>query len=81
MTRAKPDLQLATTSPIKPALPQQPSCEIDFASADFVPTVSWPFFRQERRVRSILYGESGTSAVAWRGSVGYYETRSLLPER
>ena len=37
--RAKPDLQLATASAIRsPALPQQPSCEIDFrfASADFV---------------------------------------------
>ena len=38
MPRAKPDLQLATASAIRPALPQQPSCEIDFrfATADFV---------------------------------------------
>jgi hypothetical protein len=32
LTRAKPGLQLATASAIRSALPQQPSCEIDFAS-------------------------------------------------
>ena len=38
MPRAKPDLQLATASAIRLALPQQPSCEIGFRfdSADFV---------------------------------------------